>query len=78
MVLRDRSLFIASGGGGVGGGGGGGDWGGGSVKTFGRIQRRTTQVCLENEDMGGGGIAKAVKSYRGDHFSEVTFKRRIG
>ena len=48
------------------------------MKTFRRIQRRTTQVCLENEDMGGGGIAKVIKSYRGDHFSEVTFKRRIG
>ena len=86
-MLRDRSLFIASGGGGVGGGGGEDFRGdhlifrrtkGGSVKTFGRIQRRTTQVCLENEDMGGGGIAKVLKSYRGDHFSEVTFKRRIG
>ena len=73
MVLRDRSLFIASGG---GGGGGGEDFTGdhlifrrtkgGSVKTFRRIQRRTTQVCLENEDMGGGGIAKVIKSYRGD------------
>ena len=51
---------------------------GGSLETFGRIQRGTTQVCLENEDMWGGGIAKVIKSYRGDHFSEVTFKRRIG
>ena len=23
-------------------------------ENFGRIQRGTTQICLENEDMGGG------------------------
>ena len=23
----------------------------------------TTQICLENEDMGGGGCAKVIKSY---------------
>ena len=31
-------------------------------ENFGRIQRGTTQICLENEDMGGG-IAKVIKSY---------------
>ena len=27
---------------------------GGITENFGRIQRGTTQICLENEDMGGG------------------------
>ena len=39
---------------------------GGIAENFGRIQRGTTQICLENEDMGGGGgglNAKVIKSY---------------
>ena len=28
---------------------------GGITENFGRIQRGTTQICLENEDMGAGG-----------------------
>ena len=33
-------------------------------ENFGRIQRGTTQICLENEDVRGRrGIAKVVKSY---------------
>ena len=58
--IRDQTLFITC---------GGGPWflgeqKGGSVVTenpiegiaenFGRIQRGTTQICLENEDMGKG------------------------
>ena len=71
-LIRDRSLFIASGG--ERGGGGGGFQGdhliferkkGGIAENFGRIQRGgTSQICLENEDMGGG-IAKVIKSYKG-------------
>ena len=34
---------------------------GGVAENFGRIQRETTQICLENE--GIGGIAKVIKSY---------------
>ena len=30
----------------------------GITENFGRIQRGTTQICLENEDMGG--IAKVI------------------
>ena len=37
----------------------------------------TTQICLENKDMGGGS-QKSSKVIRGDHFSEVTFKAAIG
>ena len=35
-------------------------------------------MCLENEDMGGGGSKKSSKVVRGGHFSEVTFKGKIG
>ena len=67
--LRDRSLFITE-----GDGGGGldnfrgfflifGRTKGGITENLGRIHRRTTQICLENEDMGGGGIAKNINSY---------------
>ena len=28
---------------------------GGVTENFGRIQKEATQICLENEDMGGGG-----------------------
>ena len=38
----------------------------------------TTQICLENEDMGGGGSRKSSKVIRSDHFSEVTLKGGIG
>ena len=34
----------------------------GITENFGSIQRGTTQMCLENEDMVGG-IAKVIKSY---------------
>ena len=36
---------------------------GGVTENFGRIQKEATQICLENEDMGGGGIAKVIKCY---------------
>ena len=41
---------------------------GGIAENFGRIQRGTTQICLEKEDMGDGGwgrggIAKVIKGY---------------
>ena len=54
---------------------------GGIAENFGRIQRRTTQICLEKEDMEGGGggasrkSSKVIKRY---HFGELTFKRGIG
>ena len=51
---------------------------GGITENFGRIQRGTTQVCLENQDIGVGGNAKVIKFYLGDHFSEITFKAGIG
>ena len=35
---------------------------GGVTENFGRIQKEATQICLENEDMGGG-IAKVIKCY---------------
>ena len=41
----------------------------GSLKTLEGFRAGTTQICLENE--GIGGIAKVIK---GEHFSEVTFK----
>ena len=50
----------------------------GGTENFGRIQRGTTQICLKNEDVGGGGIPKVIKSYWGDHFGEATFKGGIG
>ena len=34
--------------------GGGEDLRGGSLKTLGEYRGETTQICLENEDMGGG------------------------
>ena len=34
----------------------------GGTENFGRIQRGTTQICLKNEDVGGG-IPKVIKSY---------------
>ena len=36
---------------------------GGVTENFGRIQKEATQICLENEDMGGRGIAKVIKCY---------------
>ena len=59
--LRDRSLFT------VGGGGVLGDHlifrrtKGGITENFGRIQKETTQIGLENEDLGG--IANVIKCY---------------
>ena len=66
VTLSDRSLFIAGGGGGEFGWRINwflGEQKEGSVLTekpkgrmdFGRIQRRTTQICLENQDIGVGG-----------------------
>ena len=49
----------------------------GIAENFGRIQRGTTQICLENEDMGKGS-RKSSNDNRTDHFSEVTFKGGIG
>ena len=40
-----------------------------SLKTLEGFRAGTTQICLEDE--GIGGIAKVIK---GEHFSEVTFK----
>ena len=52
---------------------------GGSLKTLEGFRGGTTQICLENEDMGGGGGSrKSSNVIRGDHFSEVTFKGGIG
>ena len=54
---------------------------GGIAENFGRIQRGTTQICLEKEDMGDGGggasrkSSKVIKRY---HFSELIFKVGIG
>ena len=52
----------------------------GSLKTLEGFRGETTQICLENEDMGRGGgeIAKVIKCYQGDHFSGVIFKEGIG
>ena len=88
-TIRDRSLFIALGGGGGWGEGFGGitwflgEQKGGSVVTenpkggitenFGKFQGGTTQISLENKDMGGGS-RKSSYVIRRDHFSEVTFK----
>ena len=43
--------------------GGGGGGGGGSLKTLERFRGGTTQICLKNENMGQGGIAKVIKCY---------------
>ena len=45
------------------------------TENFGRIQRGTTQICLENEDMGGS--RKLLNVIREGHFSEVTFQGGI-
>ena len=47
---------------------------GGSLKTLEGFREGTTQICLENEDKGGG-TRKSSKVFRADHFSEV-FKQR--
>ena len=36
---------------------------GGSLKTLEGFREGTTQICLENEDVRGGGIAQVIKSY---------------
>ena len=38
---------------------------GGIAKYFLRIQRGTTKICLENEDMGGGGDRKSRQKLLG-------------
>ena len=43
------------------------------MKTLEGFRAGTTQICLENE--GIGGIAKVIK---GEHFSDVTFKGGVG
>ena len=48
---------------------------GASLRTWEGFRRGITQICLENEEMEG--IAKVIKSIRGDHSSEVTFKGGI-
>ena len=52
----------------------------GSLKSLEGVRGGTTQICLENEGMGGGGggSQESSKVIRGDRFSEVTFKGRIG
>ena len=37
---------------------------GGIVESFG-FRAGSTQICLKNEGMGRGGIAKVIKSYSG-------------
>ena len=78
MQIRDWSLFITWGGGGGGFYGGitrfVGEQGGGSVvienpkggivESFG-FRAGSTQICLKNEGMGRGVIAKVIKSYLG-------------
>ena len=49
---------------------------GGTLKTLEGFRGGTTQICLENEDMGGS--RKSSKVIREDHFSEVRFKEGIG
>ena len=51
---------------------------GGSLETLEGFSGVTTQICLEKEDMGGGGSRKSSKVIRGGHFSEVTFKGGTG
>ena len=68
-LTRDRSLLIAWGGwGGEGFQGGSLDFGGQKrghrLKFWKDSEGGTTQICLENEDMGAG-IAKVIKSYKG-------------
>ena len=47
----------------------------GSLKTLEGFRGGTTQIFLENEDMGGGrGSRKSSNVIREDHFSEVTFE----
>ena len=86
-AFRDRSLFTAWGGEEIRGDHfifgrtkGGISPKGGSLKTLEGFKGGTTQICLENKDMwgGGGGSRKSSKVIRGDHFSEVTFKAGIG
>ena len=50
----------------------------GIAGNFGRIHRGTTQICLGNEDMGGGGDRESHQNYWGDHLTKVTFKEGIG
>ena len=58
---------------------------GGITENLGRIQRETTQICLQTEDMergggrGGGESRKTSKVIGGaDHFSEGRLKGGIG
>ena len=56
-----------------------GEGGGGGLKTLAGFRGGTTQICLKNEDVGGGGGSrKSSKVTRGDHFGEATFKGGIG
>ena len=48
---------------------------GGVTENFGRIQKEATQICLENEDMGGGGGSRKLSNViREGYFIELTFK----
>ena len=51
---------------------------GGSLKTLEGSKGGTTQVCFDNEDMGGGGSRKSSNVMRGDQFSKVSLKGGIG
>ena len=53
------------------------EWG--ALKSLEGFRGGTTQICLENEDMGeGGDREKSSRVIRGDDFGEVTFKGGIG
>ena len=56
----------------------GGRGGGGGLKTLAGFSGGTTQICLKNQDVGGGGSRKSSEVTRGDHFGEATFKGGIG
>ena len=47
---------------------------GGIAENFERIQKETSQICLENEDIRCWDRESHRKLLGGDHFSEGTFK----
>ena len=50
-----------------------------SLKNLEGFRGGATKICVESEDMkGGGGSRKSSNVIKGDHFSEVTFKGGIG
>ena len=50
----------------------------GVAKSLEGFRGGTTQICLENEDMGVEGSRQKSKVIKGDHFGELTFKGEIG